>query len=744
MILYRHHLIKFILLILASCLLSGVVSTVQGQDANNPDKRSPKIGLALSGGGAKGFAHIGVLKVMEEAGIQPDIVTGTSMGSVIGGLYAIGYTPAMLEEIALSNNWEDFFSNRAPRQYQSIYQKTNQSQNLLTFPFKEGSVRLPRGLIKGQKIAMMLYRLTEPYHGVTNFRNLPIPFAAIATNLATGEAIRMDSGYLPDAIRASIAIPSIFEPVVIDSVSYIDGGVARNIPASDARELGADIVISSDVNSSLAPVDSLQSFLNILWQAVGFTMQASNKQQLSHTDIHIQTDIDSYTTFDFDQTAHLIQRGEQAARKMLPQLMALADSIDNSKNKLPPVPQQSDTLLIQKLQINGSNSYIRDRLKNSLHLELPTRQSLSELEYKLTRIYNSGSFTDLISYRLQQLPDQDGYLLTLDISTQNQQTVGLGARYDSHYKASLLFSGTFNKILMPGDILLADLRLGEQIQLQSTYFLPLSFYPKTDLAVMGSITRLPIDIFNNNQRISKIDVEQLSFFPHLRVEIMPELFFGIGPHFEVFNLNEAIGETLFLSNINGLITAQMLVYGDSFDHAYFPSKGQKLFINSELSNSHWGSSRSFFQLTADWETRLPVSNRFSFLSRLTAGRTVTYSSTLPLHYRYFGGGAVPISIFQDRQFPLLGYEVQELSGHHMQALQLGAQLRVKKNTFLQFKWNTASFYDESKWKIQPSSFESGFGISGGTQTIIGPIELTLMAPDFDGPYALRINVGHAF
>ncbi len=723
---------------------SGAVSTVQGQDANSPDKRSPKIGLALSGGGAKGFAHIGVLKVLEEAGIQPDIVTGTSMGSVIGGLYAIGYSPAMLEEIALSNNWEEFFSNRSPRQYQSIYQKTNQSQNLLNFPFKDGSVRLPRGLIKGQKIAMMLYRLTEPYHGVTDFRNLPIPFAAIATDLATGEAVRMDRGYLPDAIRASIAIPSIFEPVEIDSVSYIDGGVARNIPATDARELGADIVISSDVSTSLAPVDSLQSFVNILWQAVGFTMQASNKQQLALTDIHIQPDIGGYTTFDFDKTAQLIQKGEQAARKMLPQLKALADSLDKPKNKLPPVPQQSDTLLIKELQINGSNSYIRDRLKSSLHLEPPTQQSLSELEYKLNRIYNSGSFTDLISYRLQQLPDQDGYLLNLDISTQNQQTVGLGARYDSHYKASLLFNGTFNKIFTPGDVLLADLRLGEQIQLQSTYFLPLSFYPKTDLAVMGSITRLPVDIFSNDQRISKIDVEQLSFSPHLRIEIMPELFFGIGPHFEVYNLNEAIGETLFLSNINGLITGQMLVYGDSFNHAYFPSKGQQLFIKSELSNSRWGSSRSFFQLTADWETRLPVSDRLSFLSRITAGRTVTYSSTLPLHYRYFGGGAIPVSIFQERQFPLLGYQVQELSGDHMQALQLGVQLRVQSNSFLQFKWNAASFSDQSKWKIQPSNFDSGFGISGGTNTIIGPVELTLMAPDFDGPYALRINVGHVF
>lgn len=743
-----------IIILLTGCLLMVIAGPALGQQVLSTDLdvdenvgvNPPRIGLALSGGGAKGFAHIGVLKILEEAGIRPDVVTGTSMGSVIGGLYAIGYTPAMLEEIALSNNWEEFFSNRAPRQYQSIYQKTSQSQNLLTFPFRDGSVRLPRGLIKGQKIAMLLYRLTESYHGVTDFRTLPIPFASIATDLATGEAVRMDRGYLPDALRASIAIPSIFEPVKIGSSSYIDGGIARNIPASDARALGADFIISSDVSSPLSPPDSLHSFVNILWQAVGFTMKTSNSRQLELTDLHIQPEIDSYTTFDFDEAARLIEKGEQAARRMLPRLRALADSVSRSPQKiiLPPFVQQSDTLLIKQVNVRGSNAYLRDRLKNSLRIETPTRHSLAELEHKLNRIYNSGSFTDLISYRLQELPDRGGYLLNIDITTENQQTVGFGARYDSQYKASLLFSGTFNQIITPGDALLADLRLGEQLQLQGTYFLPLSFYPKTDLTLMGRATRLPIDIFSNEQRISAVDVEQISFSPQLRVEIMPQLFFGVGPHFEVYNLNEAIGETIFLDNINGLITAQMLLYGDSFDHAYFPSRGHKLIVKSDLSDGRWGSSRAFWQFTADWQARFPVSDRFSLLSRITAGRTITYSSSLPLHYRFLGGGAVPVSVFRERQFPVLGYEVQQLSGQNIRALQVGAQLRIPKKTFLQLKWNAANLTNNTGWELNPSAFKSGYGISGGTQTIIGPIELTLMTPAFDGPYALRINVGYSF
>ncbi|HLR33020.1 MAG TPA: patatin-like phospholipase family protein, partial [Fodinibius sp.] len=675
---------------------SGAVSLAPGeQSVTSGDYQPVKIGLALSGGGAKGFAHIGVLKVLEEAGIRPDVVTGTSMGSIIGGLYAIGYTPAMLEEIVQAHDWDAFFSNRSPRRYQSIYQKTNPSQNLLTFPFRDGSVKLPRGIIKGQKIAMLLYRLTEPYHGVTDFRNLPIPFASIATDLATGEAVRMDHGFLPDVMRASIAIPSIFEPVKIDSSSYIDGGIARNIPASDARALGADFVISSDVSSPLSPADSLHSFVNILWQAVGFTMKASNEDQLELTNLHIRPDIEFFTTFDFDKAAELIEQGERAARSMLPRLKALADSVakPDGPNVLPPI-RQSDTLLIKRLEISGANAYLRDRLEKSLRIRPPTRQSLTELEQKLNRIYNSGSFTDLISYRLHQMPDQSGYVLNITISAENEQTVGLGARYDSRYKASLLFSGTFNKVFIPGDALLADLRLGEQLQLQATYFLPLSFYPKTDLTLMGRATRLPIDIFSAGRRISTVDVEQISFSPQLRVEIMPQLFFGIGPHFEVYNLNEAVGETILLDNINGLISGQMLLYGDSFDHAYFPQRGHKLLVKSDLSDSGWGSSRTFFQLTADWRGRFALSDRFSLLSRLTTGYVNTNGSELPLHYRFFGGGAIPSSIFRDRQFPVLGYEAQELSGENIRAIHAGIQYRIPKNTFLQLKWNAVDINDD--------------------------------------------------
>src|SRR5699024_7340132 len=263
--------------------------------------------------------------------------------------------------------------------------------------------------------------------------------------------------------------------------------------------------------------------------------------------------------------------GEEASQRMLPQIRQMAVSIRQPPPPdLPPI-EIADTLLINRINIKGANLYLRDRLRSSLQIMTPSRQPVSELEYKLNKIYTSGPFSNL-SYRLNPLSENKGYALNITIAADNQQSVGLGMRYDSQYKASLLFSGRFNKLFTPGDALLVDFRLGEQLKIQGNYILPLSFYPKVDLTLSTAATRTPIDLFSSGQRISSIDIERLSFSPQLNVELLPSLFLGIGPHFEGFNLNEAVGETLFLGNISGLITARALIYADSFNRTYFPSK----------------------------------------------------------------------------------------------------------------------------------------------------------------------------
>lgn len=731
-------------LLILPVFLIGFIQLTQAQNSKNKAEENLKIGLALSGGGAKGFAHIGVLKVLEEAGIQVDVISGTSMGAVVGGLYAIGYTPTMLEDIALNNDWEELFDSQAPRQFQSFFQKRYQDRTLLNFPFKEGEVKLPQGLVQGRKIAMLLYRLTIPYHSQSDFTKLPIPFAAVGTDLATGKGVHLNRGYLPEAIRASIAIPSVFEPVKIDSTHFVDGGIARNIPASDAIKLGADFVITSDVGLPIEPVDSLDTFIDILLQSVGFGRKKSDEEQLAKTDLLIKPDVANYSTFDFDKAAELMERGEQAARKMLPRLRALEDSINQNKRVNRPPISKTDTLFIRRINISGTDDYLRDRLKNSLHIQVPSSQTVAELEQKLSRISSSGSFNDL-SYRLQKTSTEKGHVLNINVSADTEQSIGLGARFDNHYKASLLFSGSFRELFTPGDALLADLRLGEQLQLQGNYFLPISLYPEANLSVSTQATRSPFNIFDNSgQQISTVDLEQLSISPQIGITILPQFYLEAGLHAEAYNLDEAVGETFLLDDVNGLLLGQLSMYSDTFNRANFASSGQKFILKSVFSNTQWGSGSTFSQHVLDWRMRLPVSSDISLISRIALGHTFSGGEPVPLHYRFYAGGALPIDLFSDRQFPLLGYHVQELSSTNLRLLKLGSQFNLYRKTYLQLLWNSASLGDEWKWNIDQSEFNSGFGLRLGMVTIIGPAELTLTTQEIDGPYSLHINIGYTF
>ncbi len=224
----------------------------------------PKVALVLSGGGARGFAHIGVLKVLEQNGIRPDLVIGTSMGGLIGGLYSIGYSPEQLEELVLTLNWKEFLSDDFPREYTYIYEKEEQDRYLLSFLIdSKTGIKLPAGFIQGQNIMNLLCRLTGKYHSVNDFNKLPIPFKCVACNIATGEEVVLDSGFLPEVLFATMAIPTVFAPMNIDNKLLVDGGIVNNFAVDLAKKMGADFVIGVDIQSKLLAQNDIKDFANV-------------------------------------------------------------------------------------------------------------------------------------------------------------------------------------------------------------------------------------------------------------------------------------------------------------------------------------------------------------------------------------------------------------------------------------------------------------------------------------------------
>jgi NTE family protein len=720
-----------------------ILSLSQSSGQHSPPAKELNIGLALSGGGAKGFAHIGILKVLEEEGIPVHMVSGTSMGAIIGSLYAIGYTPKQIEEIALTTDWNILFNDSYRINPQNIANSvSNKDTYLLTFPFNGRHLTLPSGLIDGQNVAMLLYRLMLPYHDVHDFSKLPIPFASVATDLATGQPYTFTQGYLPDAVRASIAIPTIFKPVTIDGKTYIDGGVARNLPAEDVQKLGADLVISSDVGNPIKDVDSLDTFVDVLFQSVGFHQQESDIRQKKNTDFYIRPDINNFSGFSYNRVKAIIKQGEKAARKVVPKIKDYLAENPPSGSTFKPIPSnKGDTIQIAEVTYNNISGLLRQQAKVALDIKPPTTLSFCDIESRVNRLYSSGLFSQ-ISYRLQDIADTKNKRLSLEFSPKEQEYAGISIRYDSQYKAALLFGASFTDNLYQSDELAIRLRAGEILEVSSTYSLPLTLAPLSKLNFGINLQRSPIDFYDQNQALSTINVEKLSFRPSLSVRFLRRANFETGIEGEIYNLNQAVGNTLFLENTNFLLKPFASLDINTLNRPYFPTRGQKLGIRALASKKLWGSSSDFTQLTGRWFSTIPISNKLNFSNEVFAG--YTSGSGIPLHYNFFLGGLAQNPVFNLRQRPFMGYAVQQLRTPNMMGLRSELQLKLSNNIYLSGGWDVAHLSDKWTFNLTGDQLEHGYSLSVGASTILGPLELSLSTPELSGGYALKIDLGYHF
>ena len=297
----------------------------------------PRVAVVLSGGSAKGLSAIGALDVIEQMGIPIDAVTGTSMGSVIGGLYAAGYSPAGIDSLLAAEDWSTLFKRPDDRRLQRMYERLDDQRFTLTFPLERARPILPAAVVSRQSIATYLERRLWPVSNDTDFMRLPTPFAALATDLRTGAPVLLQSGSLAQAIEGSAAVPGAFAPLTLaDGRTVIDGAVNRNIPAEDARAMGADILICVDVSERAGPVQDLRSLVDILDQTVAFRVQMSNAVELPLCNVVISPDITQLSSVDFAQWREWVRRGRAAALAEQPALRAIADSVRALRGSLAP------------------------------------------------------------------------------------------------------------------------------------------------------------------------------------------------------------------------------------------------------------------------------------------------------------------------------------------------------------------------------------------------------------------------
>ena len=304
--------------ILVFLLVLFIILDVQGQ--------RKKVGLVLSGGGAKGVAHIGVLKVLEEAGIPIDYIAGTSMGSLVGALYAIGYDAHTMDSLVRKQNWMFLLSDKVYRYNLPFSEKEETEKYLVSVPIKNNrEIKIPSGFISGQNIYNLFSDLTIGYHDSLDFKKLPIPFACVASNLVDGKEVVQDRGVLPLAMRASMAIPGAFAPVRKNGMVLVDGGISNNFPVDIAKAMGADIIIGVDVQAELKDASGLESVMGILDQMTSFLGIQKYEENKKMVNIYIKPDVTPYSAASFSSSAidTLIMRGEDVARSQWDELMQL-------------------------------------------------------------------------------------------------------------------------------------------------------------------------------------------------------------------------------------------------------------------------------------------------------------------------------------------------------------------------------------------------------------------------------------
>ncbi|MDG5767322.1 patatin-like phospholipase family protein [Balneolales bacterium ANBcel1] len=673
------------------------------------------VGLALSGGGAAGLAHIGVLKVLEEAGIPVDVVSGTSMGAIIGALYAIGYSAEQIEEEVRRIDWRELFEEPIHRHNLPLEEKKYDGRFLLSFPVEGREVKLPTGLVSGNYIFNKLAELTATYHHVEDFRSLPRPFVCVASDLETGHQVVMDSGFLPDAIRASMSIPSVFDPVWVDGKYLVDGGLLNNMPVQEAIGLGADFVIAVNSSSDLKPADELLSLPDILTQTISVGMRGTILQQLEHADFYIQPDLAQYTTLSFGDVDEIILAGERAARSRLPEIRELADSLHALRGgSEPDIPEFEPIreIPVRQIHFDGLKTVPLDHIRTILQIEPHSTVPFTELDEGLLRLYGMKRF-NRITYRLYWDEEEGAADLTIYLEEQTANMVQAGFYHNSEYGPSLLFNTTFRNLIYPASTARLNIRIGHEAMLEGEYFNYIGLEPRLSFLASAGFREREIDIYDQNRRVSNLRTD-IFHADGLIGPLFASVFrTGVGYRIEHFNLTESYGEIEAPKNWNTLHMFLGEMEFDNLNRSHLPTSGQHTLIRAEVLPDFLPGDASFGRITGTWKSYLPINQRLTILQSLYAGHI--FGGTPPLHYRLYAGG----------HNGFWGYRKDALSGNNLLTYRTAAQYQFYGNFYATGGINLGNRYENLTTDLFERTPRWGWAAILGWNTILGPIEAVL-------------------
>lgn len=790
---------KFAKIILAVFLLL-ISNTAFSRDTTTVNSR-PKVGLVLSGGGAKGAAHIGVLQYIEEAGIPIDYIAGTSMGSIVGGMYALGYSSDEIRDIISSVDWDRLISNNVDRRKISFNQKSDRNTHVINVPFsletnseelQSRSFRnsLPKGLVSGDNLINLFNSLSVGYSDPISFDELPIPFICIATNMINGEAEVLDKGEFSKSLRASMAIPILFDPIKMNNTLYVDGGLVSNFPVEQCRAMGADYIIGVSMSPGLEEnPENLSSILSQVKQLKEVITDKDFDEYHQQCDIFISPDLRGVgmLSFDAESVARVTQSGYDAAQAQEANFQALKQKLNSqsepqasaSSGKKKAINIIHDKVRVSEIELIGIDKKVERWMRRACTVHVGDYIRKEDIDESVSIYYGTGGY-DNITYTLHKdKTSPDGYILRFNFVEKSPHNFGLGFRFDSQDMLSVLLHLGINNNRISGFKADLDTKLGSNQWLNLNLSYGHLLYPKINFGYRFRNSEL--DVYDMDKLDMNEKFLQHKFRLYLSENYSRTFSLGVGVEAELltpkkvmYSLYDAVD--MDYESVNTLGSFAYLSY-DNLNKSRFPTRGAKgridftwkdgIFNGKNIETLHFGS------LVFGFEGYIPIiENRLVVIPQLYGsflfgegavngaheGWNPIFKGPVPT-YPYMNNiiGGTEMGRYIDHHLPFIGLNKISFAFNNIAIARADIRARLFKNHYLtaianygrsgiDFKnflkeretlqWSEMYDYNASNW--------IGAGVRYSIDTKIGPISIDVSSSNISRKVNLYFSMGHYF
>ncbi|MDR2848356.1 MAG: patatin-like phospholipase family protein [Bacteroidales bacterium] len=746
--LYRIRFYGILVALSLSCRLGLANDTIQN--------KRPTVGLVLSGGGAKGMAHVGVLKVLEEVGMPIDYIGGTSIGSIVGGLYSIGYTAKQLETYMAQTDWNNLLTDKILRKNIVIYEKNERKKYWLQFPLSKRKLKLPKGMLTGQNVSNLLTELASPAYCEQDFSRFRTPFLCVATDLKVAEEVLLEHGELPKAMRASMAIPSVFTPEEIDGKILFDGGLVNNFPADKIKEKNIDILIGVDVTTQHPDGSELDNMYQIAEYVVFMTSIPFKEANKKLCKIVIIPDVSEYKAASFNATDSLIVRGERAARQQYAALKALADSL-NQLEAPPSVHTESAQPLsefhVKEIQVSGLTSATPKYVLAKLGIEEDSDLTFAELNKAVERLKGTLIFAS-ITYHLQPAPDDEqSVILHFTFMEQSTNHFSVGLHYDKEYQAALLLNLSFRNVLLDNSKTKINLAVGENpafslSYLQSPHFRLLGkevpkVYRYPEWMFRFDAYQRSYDDYDGKQKVGRFDCSEITSGVQLQFTPTVNGILGLGVTGDYSFRRSRYTNARYVDNSSyTFVTGRVFYERDSYNEDYFPTAGSNFRVEGSYHDGISKAIRSEFFANVILRSNFAASPTGRWTIHSGVNAAATFGSSVAPTFQIYAGG-FPDKLYRN-EFRFTGINFMQKSGNNLVAVHFNHQIRLWSNIYTTIRTDFGKMEDEFLQLLEPVNFMLGYGLSVEYNSIVGPVGVTLSSSNVTQSLLAAFHLGFWF